>query len=622
MRDAVILYLPVCQHISQPTTHNPQLTIHNPYQSTSSPSTVHSLSTFVPSDLPIPDEPPNYWYTGCCPQTGMSVKLPRTRLVEAIAQGLMHQLAQDSRYGVEGKMYGVLLVESMSGEKGVLKAFSGLLHGKREVEGWVPPIPGREQIRLEEAQTLKQLAAIKQELIAWQQIPERSHYATGAREFELQLQQLAERHSQRKRERQRQRQHLLATLTGEALTVALESLADQSRRDGMERRDLKRQRDRILQPLKQAIDRADGRIADLKHQRREASRQLLAKMYAHYRLTNFAGLSLPLNQLTSGMGVPTGTGACCAPKLLHHAATHQLKPLAMAEFWWGPPDISGNKVQGEFYGACAERCQPLMGFLLSGLFAEGEPPGRGEQSAPATLMVTTPVAVKPTVTMGRVTIPVVHIPSVACIPIVYEDEWLIAVDKPAGLLSVPGRSCDRQDSALNRLRSLLADGTNLMAVHRLDQDTSGMLLFARTLQTYRQLSQQFQAWQVRKVYEAKVAGIVAPERGVIELPLWGDPGDRPYQTVDYQRGKPSITHFQVLAREANFTRLEFIPQTGRTHQIRVHAADVRGLGIPILGDRLYGNESTISRLHLHARELWFEHPQFKQRLHLKTETPF
>lgn len=553
----------------------------------------HTVGKVKLNDLVFVDEagvnlysPPAYWYRGRCPRTGEWVQLPRTQFVEAIAEALMQDLAADGQYAAEGKMYGVLLVETGSGEKEVLKAFSGLLQGKSQVEGWVPPIPGREQIEQEEVRTLARLEELKQELMALQQIPARSRYADLSREFEVHLQQLSTQHSQRKQERQHQRQTLLTTLAGEALATALASLDDQSRRDGMERRDLKRQRDQVLQPLKQVIDQADGRMRDLKHQRQQASRQLQAEMHAHYWLTNFAGLSLPLQQLIGG-AMPTGTGDCCAPKLLHYAATHRLKPLAMAEFWWGAPGVRGDKVPGEFYGACAERCQPLMGFLLSGLM------DRSEQTV-------TPIA----------------------LPIIYEDEWLIAIEKPPGLLSVPGRYRDRQDSALNRLRALLPDGMKLMAVHRLDQDTSGILLFARDLQTYRHLSHQFQTRQVRKVYEAMVTGVVEPESGVIELPLWADPSDRPYQKVDCQRGKPSTTQFQVLAREASLTRMECIPLTGRTHQIRVHAAAEQGLGHPILGDRLYGSDGATSRLHLHARELWIAHPQSNQWLHLKIATPF
>jgi tRNA pseudouridine32 synthase/23S rRNA pseudouridine746 synthase len=260
----------------------------------------------------------------------------------------------------------------------------------------------------------------------------------------------------------------------------------------------------------------------------------------------------------------------------------------MAEFWWGSVSAKGDKVPGQFYGACAERCQPLMGFLLSGM---------PRRSPPATQPLTD-----------------------LSLPILYEDEWLIAVNKPAGLLSVPGRYCDRQDSVLSRLSALFPNSPDLLAIHRLDQDTSGILLVARDRDTYRHLSQQFQQRQVHKVYEALLAGAIAVDQGIIELPLWADPSDRPYQKVDWQQGKPCLTRFRVLAREGNLTRIELIPVTGRTHQLRVHAAHPKGLGTPILGDRLYGHEIKGDRLYLNARELWFAHPKSGQRLHLQTQT--
>ena len=261
----------------------------------------------------------------------------------------------------------------------------------------------------------------------------------------------------------------------------------------------------------------------------------------------------------------------------------------MAEFWWGAASANGDKVQGEFYPACEERCQPLMGFLLSGLARSGAiVPARLDQP----------------------------------LPVLYEDEWLIAVHKPAGLLSVPGRYGDRQDSVLSRLR-LQCDrpeiANNLTTVHRLDQETSGILLLAKDIATHRHLIQQFQQRRVDKVYEAVLAGILEPDRGVIDLPLWADPNDRPYQKVD-PRGKPSTTRFKVLNRTADRTRLEFFPRTGRTHQLRVHAA--AGLGMPILGDRLYGCSATATRLHLHAKAIGFEHPHSGQEIQLQAETPF
>ncbi|MEP0834045.1 pseudouridine synthase [Microcoleus sp. AS-A8] len=589
---------------------------------------LHPLSDFIDGNAAVSHSSPSYYYEGRCPQSGERLKLPRTPTAEAIAKGLMQHLANNDRYAHEGKMYGILLVELPNGEQRILKAFSGLLNGHSRVEGWVPPIPGRHQVALEEARTLAELEAIKQELISLKQLPQRQHYETLSREFEQQLQQMSDRHRDGKHQRQRKRQILCETLTGEALTLALEQLDEESRRHGIERRQLKRQQNEGLQPLKQQVEAADARIRELKQQRKALSRQLQAQMHAAYSLTNFSGQSLSLQQLMPGGSMPTGTGDCCAPKLIHYAATQGLKPLAMAEFWWG--ESSGNKVQGEFYEACAERCQPLMGFLLSGLKSKSLTPFDPPQPSSSSLKSSYELRRSLRLKKGGVNDPLSlqnrsftkEGSGEVSLPIVYEDEWLIAVNKPAGLLSVPGRYRDCQDSVLSRLRHRLPDGMAIMAVHRLDQATSGILLLARNPQTYRQLSQQFQQRQVHKVYEAILSAWVTTERGEIKLPLWGNPENRPYQQVDEVRGKPSLTRFQVMAREGNYTRVEFIPLTGRTHQLRVHAADARGIGIPILGDRFYGCRAAASRLHLHARELRFEHPQSGQILHLQAKTPF
>ncbi len=521
----------------------------------------------------------NYWYQGYCPQSGEMLRLPRTRMSEELARGLMQYLAADDSFDREGKMYGILLVEMASGEQGILKAFSGLLNGCSVVEGWVPPIPGRSRVQGEEARALTQLEAMKQELIALNQLPQRQEYEALLSEFELQLQVLNEQHRNCKQQREQKRQLLSKTLAAEALSIALEQLNQASRLEGIERRQLKRRRDETLQPLKLLIEAADERMRALKQQRKELSRELQAQMHAAYTLVNFFGKSRSLLQLMPAGAIPTGTGDCCAPKLLHYAAANNLKPLAMAEFWWGPS--SGDKIQGEFYGACGDRCQPLMGFLLSGL-------GQNKSK----------------------------------LPIIYQDDWLIAVNKPCGLLSVPGRYFDTQDSVQSRLQNYFCDGLSLKTVHRLDLETSGILLLARDKETYCKLSRQFEKRQVRKVYEAVLSGILKIDAGTIELPLWGNPENRPCQQVNWDCGKPSVTGFQVMAREGNHTRVEFLPLTGRTHQLRVHAADVGGLGIPILGDRLYGCRAQASRLHLHARELCFEHPQSGEWLHLQAATPF
>ncbi|TAH20592.1 MAG: hypothetical protein EAZ09_14025 [Oscillatoriales cyanobacterium] len=308
---------------------------------------------------------PNYYYQGLCPQSGELLRLPRTVQCEAIARGLMQHLAGDERHSREGKMYGVLLVETLDGEKMVLKAFSGLLNGFSAVEGWVEPIPGRDRVALEEARTLAELESMKQELMGLKELPQRVEYERLLREFELELGDLGDRHKTCKQQRDEQRDLLCRNLLGETLEIALEELNQASRLEGIERRQFKRNRDQKLQPLKQLINLADERMRQLKQQRKELSRALQTQMHEAYTLVNFLGKSRSLQQLMPSGSIPTGTGDCCAPKLLHCAALNNLKPLAMAEFWWGPS--SGDKVQGEFYGACGDRCQPLMGFLLSGL---------------------------------------------------------------------------------------------------------------------------------------------------------------------------------------------------------------------------------------------------------------
>jgi tRNA pseudouridine32 synthase / 23S rRNA pseudouridine746 synthase len=529
----------------------------------------------------ISNPTPTYFYTGYCPHSGKLLKLPRTQEVEQIARNLMVELAREDIYAREGKMYGVLLVETNMGEYGSIKAFSGLLNGEAIVAGWVPPIPGRDRVAIEEAATLEDLAAMKQELIELDRLTEREQHRLLSAEFANKLEKLSIEHRQHKAFRQQQRERFESTLSDIELTTALDKLAAASRQDARERRQLKQERDAVLQPLKEILDRTDDRIRELKQQRKIRSRQLQTQMHAAYRLMNFLGTSSSLRELMPA-GIPTGTGDCCAPKLLHYAASQGFKPIAMAEFWWGAsaPLSNQSKIHGEFYGACLERCQPLMGFMLAGL-----------SSPPLELDLS----------------------------IIYEDEYLIAVDKPAGLLSVPGRTIDLQDSVLTRLRELYPD---LYAVHRLDRDTSGILLLARDKQTYRHLSQQFEDRQVRKIYEAILGGRIELEQGSIDLPLWGDPLDRPRQKVDFNLGKSSLTEFQVVGQIDGYTRIELMPVTGRTHQLRVHAADARGLGMCILGDGLYGCQANAERLHLHARELSFVHPQTLVRISIQTQCPF
>lgn len=544
---------------------------------------LHPLADFGVLRQVAPAASPCYWYTGTCPASGAQLRLPRTAEVEAIARGLMAQFDADPNHPQEGKMYGVLLVKTPGGDWGVLKAFSGLLPYCQQQGGWVPAIPGRNQVALAEAETLAQLGHIRDRLRSLQQLPERLIYAQQADHYAQRLQTLAHEHRLRKQRRAHQREQYQTTLTGEVLETALNDLIRQSQRDGGERRRLKGEREQVLSPLAAAIAQADQQQRLLKQQRRQLSHQLQAQMHAVYSLTNFAGVSAPLETLLPH-GLPTGTGDCAAPKLLNYAAQHHLEPLAMAEFWWGAP--RSDKQPGQFYGACAERCQPIMGFLLSGL---PEAPVPADLSAP--------------------------------IPIVYRDEHLIIVDKPTGLLSVPGRTPELQDSVLSRLQCHPTMPPYLKAVHRLDKGTSGLFMLAASPTVHRQMNQQFAQRQVSKTYEAILSKSITAPTGTIALPLWRNPRDRPKQSVNWTYGKPSLTTFRLINRQPN-PRVQFSPKTGRTHQLRVHAAHPNGLDAPILGDTLYGCNTPSKRLHLHASALNFIHPVTQKRIKLFSSCPF
>jgi tRNA pseudouridine32 synthase/23S rRNA pseudouridine746 synthase len=292
-----------------------------------------------------------------------------------------------------------------------------------------------------------------------------------------------------------------------------------------------------------------------------------------YSLKNFAGASQAIADLST-QGLPTGTGECCAPKLLSYAAKHQLTPLTLAEFWWGKE--TAEKTPGNFYPACAERCQPILGFLLSGL----------EKKTFSEIITTPEVSLE----------------------ILYEDDDLLAINKPAGLPSIPGRSSHNYDSAFSRLKR---DLDQIFLVHRLDQDTSGVLLFAKNPDTQQQLQTQFRRRQIVKIYNALLEKPCIRDEGIIDLPICPDPGDRPRQKVDLQQGKPSQTSFKKIHEN----HIELKPITGRTHQLRVHCAHPQGLGNPILGDRLYGSVNA-PRLHLHATSIALEHPQTKQKIYI------
>lgn len=336
---------------------------------------------------------------------------------------------------------------------------------------------------------------------------------------------------------------------------------------------------------------------------KEESRRLQRLLFANYTFVNGKGESKNLleifanekpivpadewfssavsNQPSAFRLPPSGAGECCAPKLLQYALTHGLKPLQLAEFWVGAPSKTEIRQEGAYYAPCSGRCVPILRHMLQGL-EDLEISAFSNQYS----VVSSPPE------------------------ILFEDDYLMVVNKPAGLLSVPGKTDEPSAESLLHAK----------AVHRLDQDTSGLLVLAKTPEVYKTLQSYFQRRDIYKRYEAvckpndKSQMSNHKSEGIINLPLLPNPYDRPRQMVDREHGKPAITRYVIRERRADGTMLvDFFPLTGRTHQLRVHAAHPEGLNAPIVGDRLYGQPA--ERLMLHAAEIRFVHPVTQQEMH-------
>lgn len=334
--------------------------------------------------------------------------------------------------------------------------------------------------------------------------------------------------------------------------------------------------------------------ADNQHLNRQMSQDLQLWLFRQYRMLNANGDTRDLVEIWRDYHQnpkiqkrfplpPGGTGDCCAPKLLQYAYQHQLKPVCMAEFWWGPSPASEIRHHGEFYPACRGKCKPVLTWMLQGLDVDPDP----EQSG------------------------FLH----QGVEIIYEDDAIAAVYKPSGMLSVPGKADDYSVATWARER-----WAESMLPHRLDLLTSGIMLVAKTVDAYHHLQDQFAARTIKKKYVAVVEGIITTEHGIIDIPLSSDPLNRPRQIVDHEHGKRAITEYRVLSHHLSpsthhpVTLLALYPHTGRTHQLRMHCAHQEGLGCPIVGDELYGHKS--DRLYLQAESIAFVHPTTGKRMQL------
>ncbi len=313
------------------------------------------------------------------------------------------------------------------------------------------------------------------------------------------------------------------------------------------------------------------------------------KILACYKLDNFEGDTIMLEALFEPHPPSGGAGDCATPKLIAYACRSKLRPLALAEFWWGRESAGGGRHHGAWYPSCRSKCEPILPWMLRGISVEPAPIFGAAASRDDE-----PLAV-------------------------YEDDYLVIVNKPAGMLSVPGRNV-RLESVQKRLEARYPNAAGPLLAHRLDMDTSGLLVMAKTLDVYRQMQRLFSERHIEKQYTACLDGVIEADDGTIDLPLRLDYENRPLQVVDHETGRTAVTRWKVLSRVEGQTRIAFFPETGRTHQLRVHAAHPEGLGAPIIGDTLYGRPG--HRMLLHAESLRFTHPVTGKAIEVSADAPF
>lgn len=481
----------------------------------------------------------------------------------------------------QGKMMGVLVVKRGK-EVGFLAAFSGnLAHGNNHeyfvpavydllsLDGFFPP---------EEAEISEINRKIKDE----EKSPARQSL----------IAQLLEANTQSKieidayRELMQQSKINRDTLRREGVDETLLIAESQ-----FQKAELKRIRSRwqqVIENLKSQLADSDLKIAQWKASRKQRSQALQLRIFRNFVMLNARGESRDLCEIfeSTPQGLPpAGAGECAAPKLLQYAYSQGYTPIAIAEFWVGRSPKEEIRHDGHFYPSCKAKCEPILGWMLQGLDVEPNPLEQSLQPQD--------------------------------IEVLYDDAWIVAVNKPEGMLSVPGKIS--AISLQERVQQLYPQ-CDMQVVHRLDMATSGMLLFAKNQDVHKALQAMFESRQVKKQYVAILDGIVEHDCGMIDLPLILNPDDRPRQIVSRTHGKQAITRYEVIGRSEGKTRIHFYPITGRTHQLRVHASHPDGLNAPIVGDSLYGTHA--SRLYLHAQRVEFIHPMTQQEIKITTTCPF
>ena len=600
---------------------------------------LHALSTSVPS-------PRQFTYPFC---------YDVDPLAEAASEELQHYIATTGLMSAEkgcGKMFGVLVVEYKDEEgalqRGFLAAYSGLLGGRNDWQYFVPPVFDAQQPDGHFKRTEREISAINREISAIEHDPQYLQSVTQHEETMKRLQAEVDAFkvevdaAKARRDARRK--------SGEPLSE--EEQAEMVRESQFMKAELRRRRKVMEQACSTFHNPHATLLKSLQLQRKQMSDELQRWLFSAYRMLNAEGEERDLidifREYTHAMP-PAGAGDCCAPKLLQYAYQHRLRPVCMAEFWWGESPASEIRHHLHYYPACRSKCLPILTHMLKGLDVAPNPLAQKRHTAEPRVL--------------------------------YADEYILVVDKPAGMLSVPGKAesvrSEFSDSANISVEEYFANNSKLKtqnskflkAAHRLDMDTSGLLVLARTEQAYVELQRQFASRETVKRYEAVLSGVPkhttphstfhsdVPEPitqnskfkiqnssrqpdsclEAISLPLIADINDRPRQRVDMEHGKPALTLYNIVevrAADANtavvyttkkadksLTLVHLYPKTGRTHQLRVHCAHPLGLACPILGDPLYGTERA-DRMYLHAAELTFRHPITGEPMHFLSPSGF
>lgn len=489
-----------------------------------------------------------------------------------------------------GKMMGVLVVENKAGEVGFIAAFSGNLAGTNSHPYFVPPVYDMlrpdDFFRREEAE----ISAINRKIA---ELELSNEYQNALNDVERNRNEEAKLFAEFKeylRERKRQRDMLRESRTGNE-----EELRRESQRDNADLQRLKCTTRERASKYQEVANQFKRRILALTEERQQRSQALQTNLFKQFRLLNANGETLNLCEIfapTKQSIPPAGAGECAAPKMLQYAFINGLKPLAMAEFWQGRSPRGEVRHDGEFYPSCNSKCKPILMYMMQGLEVEPNP-------------LTQIVPDEP--------------------EILYEDEDIMAINKPCGMLSVEGKSGVISVERWYEARFGKAD--HPIIVHRLDQSTSGILLLAKNKEAHKALQEQFIKQTIKKRYTALLEGEVKEWQGVIDLPMMLDYDNRPRQMVS-AKGKQAITRYEVVSKHNGITRIKFYPQTGRTHQLRLHAAHLEGLGCPIVGDDIYGTSHSADcaaegrRLCLHADSITFRQPTTDEQVTIRCKAPF